>query len=141
MQGDHLDMSAEARAVLRRQARQVQHVEDPAVPWESEVPLWLSAPNVSAIVRERRSVSEVAPGCYQVGPYPFSFLWIAANELPLQDELIPFLVTRSGRALDEFCLWAKTRVTPSRLQRMVKILTYVDVHRRRAGQLHPEVCR
>jgi hypothetical protein len=31
--------------------------------------------------------------------------WIAANELPLVDELIPFLLARSGQALDEFCRW------------------------------------
>jgi hypothetical protein len=34
-------------------------------------------------------------------------LWIAANELPLRAELLPFLVVRSGRALIEFLLWAE----------------------------------
>ena len=51
----------------------------------------------------------VAPGCYRVGPSPFPFLWIAANELPLLDELVPFLIARSGRALDAFVHWVKTR--------------------------------
>jgi hypothetical protein len=122
MQGDHLGMPAEGRAVLRRQARQVQRMEDPAAAWEGEVPLWVAAPNVSAVLRKRRTVTKVAPGCYRVGPYPFTFLWIAANELPLRDELLPFLVARSGRALDAFCLWAKTRLPPAWLQRRVKIL-------------------
>src|SRR5262249_49762817 len=35
--------------------------------------------------------------------------WIAANELPLVDELIPFLLARSGQALDEFCRWVAPR--------------------------------
>jgi hypothetical protein len=34
----------------------------------------------------------VAPGCYRIGPDWFSTFWIAANELPLVDELVPFLV-------------------------------------------------
>jgi hypothetical protein len=33
----------------------------------------------------------VADGVYRVNPSPFGFLCIAANELPLADELIPFL--------------------------------------------------
>src|SRR5215510_12629237 len=37
------------------------------------------------------------------------FLWIAANELPLLDELIPFLLARSGQALDDFCRWVAPR--------------------------------
>jgi hypothetical protein len=37
------------------------------------------------------------------------FLWIAANELPLVDELIPFLLARSGQALDEFSRWVAPR--------------------------------
>jgi hypothetical protein len=36
-------------------------------------------------------------------------LWIAANELPLLDELIPFLLARSGQALDEFGQWVASR--------------------------------
>jgi hypothetical protein len=36
-------------------------------------------------------------------------LWIAANELPLLDELVPFLMARSGQALDEFGRWVAPR--------------------------------
>jgi hypothetical protein len=36
-------------------------------------------------------------------------LWIAANELPLADELVPFLIARTGRPLDAFVRWVKTR--------------------------------
>jgi hypothetical protein len=50
-----------------------------------------------------------APGCYWIDPQGHSFLWIAANELPLRDELIPFLMARSGQALDEFGRWVAPR--------------------------------
>ncbi len=109
MPGDHLDMTALDRAVLRRYARQVQRREDENVRWDGEEPLWMVAPHVPAILAERRSLESVAPGCYRVGPSPFPFLWIAANELPLLDELIPFLIARSGRPLDAFVRWVKTR--------------------------------
>jgi len=36
-------------------------------------------------------------------------LWIAANELSLLDELVPFLLARSGQALDDFCRWVAPR--------------------------------
>jgi len=57
-------------------------------------------------------VRRSARGCYQVGPLVFPFLWIAANELPLRDDLIPFLVARSGRALDDFARWVAPRRPP-----------------------------
>jgi len=50
-----------------------------------------------------------APGCYWVEPPWQRFLWIAANELPLLDELVPFLLARSGQKLDEFCHWVAPR--------------------------------
>jgi hypothetical protein len=109
MPGDHLDMIALDRAVLRRYARQVQRREDPKAPWDGEEPLWIVAPHVPAILAQRRPLERIAPGCYRVGPSPFSFLWIAANELPLLDELVPFLIARSGRPLDAFVDWVKTR--------------------------------
>jgi hypothetical protein len=109
MPGDHLDMIALDRAVLRRYARQVHRREDAKEAWDGEEALWIVAPHVPAILAERRPLESVAPGCYRVGPSPFPFLWIAANELPLLDELIPFLIARSGRALDAFVHWVKTR--------------------------------
>src|SRR5262249_31760224 len=50
-----------------------------------------------------------APGCSWIEQRRHRFLWIAANELPLLDELIPFLLARSGQALDEFCRWVVPR--------------------------------
>ena len=57
----------------------------------------------------RAGLRRAAPGCYCVEPWGRSFLWIAANELPLVDELVPFLMARSGQALDEFGRWVAPR--------------------------------
>ena len=107
--GDHLDMSAVERALLRRQARQVQRVEDQAPSWPGELALWMVAPHVPEWLGQARTPVRVAPGCYRVEPPGPYFLWVAANELPLRDELVPFLLARSGRALDEFGRWVAPR--------------------------------
>jgi hypothetical protein len=122
MQGDHLDMIAVDRAVLRRQALQVNRREDSKVRWDGETPLVIVASHLPAVLSGRRTVEEIAPGCHRVGPSPFPFLWIAANELPLAEELIPFLIARSGRALDELCRWLKTQRPPEWLARVVEFL-------------------
>jgi hypothetical protein len=109
MAGDHLDLAAIERILLRRQAWQVERIEDPKVPFSGQSPVWTVAPNVSEVLREVWHVRRVAQGCYLVGPFVFPFLWIAANELPLRDDLVPFLVARSGRALDDFGRWVATR--------------------------------
>jgi hypothetical protein len=122
MPGDHLDFRMLTRAELRRQARQVQRIEAPQSCWAGEEPLWIVAPHVPEVLVERRTLTELSPGCHSVGPYPFSFLWIAANMLPLRDELIPFLIARSGQALDDFGRWVARRRPRSWLLRMVQVL-------------------
>jgi hypothetical protein len=107
--GNHLDRKEVERALLRRQARQVQRVEEQDA-WLGEEPLWLVASHVPGWLQELRKPVWFAPGCYWVEPHGRTFLWIAANELPLVDKLVPFLVARSGQALDEFGRW----VAPSR---------------------------
>jgi hypothetical protein len=107
--GNHLDRKAVERALLRRQARQVQRLEEQDASWRGEEPLWLVAPHLPEWLDEMRKPVRFAPGCYWVDPHGHSFLWIAANELPLLDELIPFLMARSGQALDEFGRWVAPR--------------------------------
>jgi len=124
MPGDHVDMLATDRALLRRYARQVQRREDPKAPWDGEEALWIVAPHVPAILSERRTLELVATGVYRVGPSPFGFLWIAANELPLADELIPFLIARSGRPLDAFVGWVKTRRP---IEWLLRVLEYLPM--------------
>jgi hypothetical protein len=107
--GNHLDRKAVARALLRRQARDVQRLEEEDASWLGEEPLWLVAPHLPPWLQELRRPERFAPGCYWIDPHGHSFLWIAANELPLLDELVPFLLARSGQALDDFCRWVAPR--------------------------------
>ncbi len=122
MQGDHLDSVTLQRALLRRQARQVRLTEAAAPEHQAEVPLWMVASHVPAVLRKVREVRPLAEGCYEVRSNAFAFLWIAANELPLREELIPFLIARSGGALDAFALWVRFRRPPSWLLRMLQFL-------------------
>lgn len=110
--GDDLDRKAVARALFRRQARVVQRLEEEDASWWGEEPLWLVAPHVPQWLQELHRPERVAPGCYRIEPYGQSFLWIAANELPLLDELVPFLLARSGQALDDFGRWVALRRPP-----------------------------
>jgi hypothetical protein len=109
MPGDHVDMLALQRAVLRQQAFWVQRLEGKDTPSPGPVPLWLAAPHVPEWLGRERTLRRVGPGCYAVGPSWSPVLWIAANELPLRPELVPFLVARSGNALDEFARWVAPR--------------------------------
>ncbi|WP_433927586.1 hypothetical protein AB3662_31280 [Sorangium cellulosum] len=107
--GDLVDVVAVKRALLRRQVREVERVEERSPAWMGEEPLWFVAPDVPSWLHGVRVLERFAPGCYRVGPSPFPFLWIAANELPLCDDLVPFLVARSGQALDDFARWVAPR--------------------------------
>jgi len=107
--GNHLDRKAVERALLRRQARQVQRVEEQDASWPGEEPLWLVAPHLPEWLAAARRPERFAPGCYRVEPRWHGFVWIAANELPLLDELVPFLLARSGQALDELGRWVASR--------------------------------
>ncbi|WP_437924204.1 hypothetical protein WMF37_34895 [Sorangium sp. So ce291] len=142
--GDHLDVREVKRALLRRQAREVERVEEREPPWMGEEPLWFVAPHVPSWLHGVRALEPVAPGCYRVGPSAFQFLWIAANELPLRDELVPFLVARSGRALDEFARWVAPRREVEWVLSMVQYMpmsawTREDLKRRFGRSDDPEI--
>ncbi|HEX3761298.1 MAG TPA: hypothetical protein VHW23_21530 [Kofleriaceae bacterium] len=107
--GNHLDRSAVERALLRRQARQVQRLEDDDPTWLGEEPLWLVASHLPDWLDRMCQPERFAPGCYWVERHRERFVWIAANELPLDDDLIPFLLARSGQALDDFSNWVAPR--------------------------------
>lgn len=146
MPGDHLDVCAVQRALLRRQARQVQRAESTEPRWTGEEPIWVVAPHVPEVLQRIREVRQFAPGCYAVKPSAFSFLWVAANELPLREELVPFLVARSGRALEAFAWWVAARRPSQWVLDMVQYTTMSDTLRdeilRRYGPVDdPEVMR
>jgi len=122
LDGNHLDRKAVARALLRRQAREVQRLEEEDASWPGEEPLWLVAPHLPKWLQELRRPERFAPGCYWVEPPSQRFLWIAANELPLLDELIPFLLARSGQARDDFGRWVAPRRPPEWVLPMLEYL-------------------
>ncbi|XXT21232.1 hypothetical protein WME94_06665 [Sorangium sp. So ce429] len=120
--GDHVDRLAAERALLRRQARQVQRAEEQGPSWMGEEPIWMVAAHLPVWLEQARKPVRFAPGCYRVEPLGHLFLWIAANELPLRDDLVPFLVARSGRALDEFARWVAPRRSPGWVLGMLRCL-------------------
>jgi hypothetical protein len=87
-----------------------------------EEPLWLVAPHIPEWLETMRRPICFAPGCFWVEPQWQRFLWIAANDLPLADELVPFLMARSGQALDEFGRWVAPRRPPEWVLTMLEYL-------------------
>ena len=122
MPGDHIGVKPLERTLLRRQAWQVQRVESKKPAWRGQVPLWMLAPRVPATLRAVRKLTRIAPGCHAVETGSFSFLWIAANELPLREDLLPFLIARSGRPLEDFARWVATRRRPAWVLNMLQIV-------------------
>ena len=119
MPGDHTDRSALARAELRRQVRFTRQLEQardapekpPATHDARDYACWIVSASLPNWVNEDaaaglHTLCALDDGIWQVGPRPFDLLWIAANALPLEKELLPFLVARSGAALAEFLDWA-----------------------------------
>lgn len=112
MQGDKLGPYEFERALLRRQARQCWRLKKWDIDPKKKLPLWIITGHVREWLRERHWVGEVkdasgvvVPGCYRLEPRFEEIYLLVSNELPLQEELIPFLVTRTGPKLIEFCRW------------------------------------
>jgi len=109
MQGDHVDRLDVLRMLLRRQAREVQRTElitKGQTPWTGSQTIWVTSGYLPAWAKLRYQPAHLATGCYRWANEHFTGLWIASNELPLRDELVPFLITRTGRPLQEFLRWA-----------------------------------
>lgn len=131
MPGDHLDPLAFERCLLRRAVRQVQRLaEEKADPTPAHGAAWIVSPHwpewlaawAQAGVIE---MHDVGAGCVRIGPSLFPIVWIAANELPLDEALMPFLVARSGTKLKEFVQWAVARRPPEWMERVVQCLPEV----------------
>ena len=120
MPGDHVGRAALARADLRRGARWVALLEeaqgsttpDAAAQLDPrDFATWVVAPHwprwlEGDLRRGVLTVEDVGPGCRRIGPHDHDVLWIAANELPICPELLPFLFVRSGRPMVELLTWA-----------------------------------
>lgn len=125
MPGDHLDAIALERALLRRQALQVTVMETDSL-YDKQVALWVIAPHVPKLVRDRYHPEAVAPGCWRLGLGEFEMLWIAANELPLDEALWPFLVARSGQPLVEMLRWAMRRQPLAWVSRVLETVSLTE---------------
>lgn len=112
MLGDHLDRLTIARILLRRQAREVQRIERGKLgrtPWLGRQTIWVVSAYMPKWAKQWYGPVELAQGCHRFSSEHFMGLWIAANELPLCDELVPFLITRTGRPLLDFLTWVSER--------------------------------
>ena len=114
MQKDHLDAEALSRAFLQRYAREVYRFENEK-DFGGNTMLWLVAAHVPGSLGKATEVVEVKKksGCYRVETKFFPFYWVASNELPLSEELIPFLVTRTGKSLEAFVSWVSKKRPPT----------------------------
>ncbi len=132
MPGDHVDPRAFERCVWRRYARQLQRLaEAPTDDDPARCAAWIVAPHLPDWLRAwaasgRVTLRPLAPGCYAVEPSLFPIVWIAANELPLHDALIPFLVARAGkRKVRELMRWIVRRRPPAWIRAMIRSLPEV----------------
>jgi hypothetical protein len=129
MPGDHTDRAAFARAMARRQLLAVDLLERKP-PDAGPVALWMVAPHTPEWLWEDHKPQWVDIGCYRLPHGPIEVLWIAANELPLRESLLPFLVARSGKRLVELVRWSLGRRSAAWVAR---VLTWTS--------MSPEVMR
>jgi hypothetical protein len=118
MPGDHVDHATLQRCVARRELWQAQRLSEVGVDADpSHCAAWVVAPHLPQWMltwqREGRlTLTAAGAGVWQVGPSMSPIVWIAANELPLDEMLVPFLMARSGTALEAFFRWAVDRKPP-----------------------------
>jgi hypothetical protein len=67
------------------------------------------APHLPAWLPKAHRLTPCGQGCYRLELGVVEVLWIAANELPLHEALLPLLVARSGKKLVELVRWAMLR--------------------------------
>jgi len=136
MPGDHVEPEDLQRSCFRREARQAQRfaaarkAERTLDPAPEHCAAWVLAPHVPRWLHAwartgRLALTPAGVGCWWVRPAMFPVLWIAANELPLREELIPLLTARSGNALLDFAVWVEPRRSPDWLAKMVRSLPEV----------------
>jgi len=125
MGGDHIDARAWIRALARRAVWDMAEYE---VPWRAEreraaqagdkpsavvlaphADLLFVAPHLPDWIGQHSRLILCTPGIWRVGGPDAHALWIAANDLPLDEALIPFLQVRNGRARIDFAHWMAQR--------------------------------
>jgi hypothetical protein len=131
MQRDHLDLTSVELLLHRRQSWQAAQLRKDSS-YALQPASWVIAghvPEWSTSAASPWRWERVAAGCYALQPCWFSLLWVASNELPLDEALIPFLVTRRGRPLVDFCAWALQRRPVAWVWRMLQYVPMTQVQR------------
>jgi hypothetical protein len=131
MQRDHLDLTSVELLLHRRQSWQAAQLRKDNS-YSLQPASWVIAGNVpewSSSAASPWRWEQVAAGCYALQPCWFSLLWVASNELPLDEALIPFLVTRRGRPLVDFCAWALRHRPVAWVWRMLQYVPMTQVQR------------
>jgi hypothetical protein len=122
MQGDHVAFRMVQRALLRRQALEVLRADrEPTRSWADVIPLWIVTATLPSWVSTLYPLTSLGPGLWSVGTSP-PLVWVASNDLELRDDLVPFLVSRTGEALAAFARWVVTRRSPHWVLDMLQIL-------------------
>ena len=125
MQGDPTDKEALQRALLQRAARSFSR-NTKSKSFDHENGMWVVAPNLPDWIKSYTQVKDAGPGCYRLWLGVFDSYWIASNELPEKEELIPFLVTRRGKPLETFVRWVASRRTPDWVKLLMQELKMND---------------
>jgi hypothetical protein len=130
MPGDHLDPSSLERALLRRQARLIHHLNRTRNAWPHPIGLWYVADRLPGwLTQKTPPPARRSPGCYEIPAGWWHILWVASNELPLHEALIPLLITRSGEPLAEFARWVVERRPVAWMMRMLEFVTMTEVQK------------
>lgn len=107
MQGDKLDRYQYERALLRRQAAQVEYLKKyPDDDNPISLPLWIITGHKKSWLEEKKFIlEELSSAIYRMEPASYEVYLVVSNELEMREDLIPFLVTRTGQKLIDFCKW------------------------------------
>jgi len=140
MQGDKLDRYHYERAILRRQAAQVEYLkqypddEDPI-----SLPLWIVTGQMKEwLVEKKYIISQVAPACYRLEPASYEVYLIVGNELEeFREDLIPFLIARTGQKLVDFCKWFAGQ-RPELCEKFVEIAPMSETNRAEVEEILKE---
>lgn len=125
MQGDKTDKEALQRALLQRAARSFYRNEK-NLNFEKEEGMWIVSPTLPPWLPGYTRVEDAGPGCYRVWLGVFDSYWMASNELPEHEALIPFLVTRRGKPLESFVRWVVSHRPPDWVKILLKELRMPD---------------
>lgn len=98
------------RAFLQRQAREFfRYDKEPG--FEGNLPLCFVAAKIpDELLRYTRAKAlDKQKSCHKATSSLFDLYFVSSNLLPLEEVLIPFLVTRDGAPLDDFFRWVATK--------------------------------